>query len=208
MKMKITLFILLISSTLFAQNFEGKIAYKNTCRSKDPEWKKEYCQMIADSVQSYYHKDGDYKYISLSSGKWVLYKKSDNKLYNKGTKIYWTDAAINDDEILEIKINKNVLTVLGYKCDELILKCKNSVQKYYFNSVTAVNPKHFENHKSGNLYKIISITKAIPLKTIFIIEAQNFELETTATEIKRGKLTDKLFELPKDAELVEGKSSN
>lgn len=203
--MKITLLALLVSFTMFSQNFEGKIAYKNTCRSKSPDWKTEYCQMIADSAQAYYFKDGNYKYISLSSGKWTFFKKSDNKIYNKGAQIYWTDAATNEDEILEIQVNKNTLTVLGYRCDELIVKTKNSIQKYYFNPITAVDPKDFENHKQGNLNKIFAITKAIPLKTLFIIEAQNFELESTATEIRKGKLTNKLFELPKDEEIKPGK---
>lgn len=205
MKNKIALGLLLISTTLFSQNFEGKIAYKNTCHSTNPDWKKEYCQMVTDSAQAYYFKDGDYKYISLSSSKWSLYKKSNNTIYNKGAKIYSVDAAINEDEILDIQMNKNVLVVLGYPCDELVVKCKSSIQKYYFNPVTAVNPKDFENHKNGNLNRIISITKAIPLKTVFTIEAQNFELESTASEIKKGILTDKLFEVPKDEEIIESK---
>lgn len=201
-------FLAIVCSVLFMQSqqkFEGKIAYKNTCRSTNPDWKTEYCQMIADSAQAYYFKDGDYKYVSLSSGKWTFYKKSNNKIYNKGAEIYWTDAAANEEEILEIQVNKNKLVVMGYTCDELIVKTKSNIQKYYFNPVTAVDPKDFENHKQGNLNKIMAITKAIPLKTIFIIAAQNFELESIATEIRKGKLTDKLFELPKESEIIEGK---
>jgi len=205
MKKTITLFILLISAALFSQDFEGKIVYKNSCRSKNPDWKKEYCQMITDSSQVYYFKNGDYKYLDNNTAKWTLFKKSDNKIYTKADKIYWIDVASNEDEILDIQVNKKKLVVLGYECDELILKCKSSTQKYYFNSVTAINPKWFENHKHGNLNKIMAITKSIPLKTLFIIEDQNFELESTATEIKKGKVDDKLFELPKDVEIKEGK---
>jgi len=194
------LFLLLVSTTVFTQNFEGKIVYKNSCKSKNPEWKLEYCQMITDSLQVFYYKNGDYKYDTPNSNKWTSYINAENKVYTKPEKkdkAYFTDASKNDDEILETQLNPKAIKILGYDCDELVVKCKSSIQKYYFNSVTSVNPKLFEKHIYGNLNKIMAITKSIPLKEIFIFEEQDLELESLAVEIIKTEVMEDTFIIPK-----------
>ena len=57
----------------------------------------------------------------------------DNKIYNKmGTTetVYWNDASKNEDVVLKSELHKEVITILGYKCDELVLTCKSGTQKY------------------------------------------------------------------------------
>ena len=154
MKTTLLFFTLLLSIPLFSQNFEGFIVYKNTCKSAKPDWKKEYCQMITDSSHVYYFKNGDYKYVYKDPSKWTLFINKEQKMYTKATKIYRTDVSKNEDEILNIQINPKQLQVLGFECDELIIKCKNSTQKYYFNSVTKIDSKLMDKHQLGNLNKL------------------------------------------------------
>ncbi len=150
------------------------------------------------STQEYLIKGGDYK--STFNGtvvQWQLYLNKDNKLYTKMASpetAFWNDASIQGDEILKAEVTKGVTEILGYKCDEVILTCKSGVQKYYFNSKLAVDPKLFTNHKFGNWFDYLSKSNALPLKSI--VETAQFTMESVATEVKQMKLDASTFELP------------
>lgn len=195
---KIKFLLLLISFTSFSQNFEGEIIYSNTYTSKNLQLKDEQWSLMLGNTQNYLVKGGDYK--SITNGKlmqWQLYINKDNKLYNKMANsdiVYWNDASIQGDEVIKIEINNNVLEILGYKCDEIVLTCKSGVQKYYFNSKISIDPKVFINHKFGNWYDYLSKSNALPLK--MILENPQFTTISIATEIKPMKLEVNTFELP------------
>jgi hypothetical protein len=106
----------------------------------------------------------------------------------------WIDAGINPDSVISEVLNKGVIDILGYKCDELILNCKSGTQKYYFNSKLAIDSKLFVNHKYGNWYSFISKSNAVPLK--MEIDNAQFTATFTATEVKPEKLEASLFQLP------------
>ena len=207
MNFKLILFFLFFSTTSFSQNFEGEIIYKNECKSNKIGWKIEYCQMITDSIENYYYKNGNYKYSVPNNQTWTIYKKNENKIYTKTKKgiIYSNDANSNNDSITKITVNKKALQALGIICDELIIKSLGVIQKYYFSSKLSIDPKFYNNHKYGNLNKITSITKSIPLKTLFIIENQGLTLESTAIKINFRKIEDDFFLIPKGIELQEVK---
>lgn len=199
MKRTITFLLsILLTITAFGQNFEGKIVYKSTYQSKMPNLTDEQFTTMMGSTQEYYIKNGYYK--SLVNGsliQWQLYVNKDNKLYNKMSNsetILWNDGATNTDEILKVEINKGVVEILGYTCDELILTCKSGIQKYYFNSKLSVDAALYSNHKFGNWYYILSQSRSLPLKSI--IESEHFTLVSIATAIENMKLEDALFELP------------
>lgn len=191
----------IISLTSFGQAFEGKIAYKNTYKSKMPNVKDAQFTTMMGSKQEYFIKDGDYKSVANGSFfQWQLFVNKENKLYTKlanAETLIWNDAASNPDEILKVEVNKGVANVLGYLCDELVLTCKSGVQKYYFNAAIAVDANLFVNHKYGNWYAFVSNSNALPLQSI--IETPQFILESTATEVKEMKLEKAFFELPADA---------
>jgi hypothetical protein len=195
---KIKFLLLLISFTSFSQNFEGEIIYSNTYTSKNLQLKDEQLSLMLGNTQNYLVKGGDYK--SIANGKlmqWQLYINKDNKLYNKMANsdiVYWNDASIQGDEVIKIEINKNVVEILGYKCDEIVLTCKSGIQKYYFNSKISIDPKVFINHKFGNWYDYLSKSNALPLK--MILENPQFTTISIATEIKPMKLEVNTFELP------------
>ena len=197
---KLLVFALITFSTLtvFGQNFEGKITYSNTYKNKNPQMTDQQWLSMMGGTQEYYIKGGNYK--SVTDGtlmQWQLYVNSENKLYSKMSNsetVFWNDGLINTDSIISVELNKNVIEILGYKCDELILTCKSGIQKYYFNSILKVDVSLFENHKFGNWYAFLKESNSLPLK--MVIDNAQFTMEKIATEVKEMKLNEKDFQLP------------
>lgn len=196
----LTIILITINLNCFSQNFEGEITYSNSYKSNNPQLKDEQLNLMLGTIQNYLIKDGSYK--STVNGKlmqWQLYINKDNKLYNKMSNseiVFWNDGSVQGDEIIKVEINKNVVEVLGYKCDEIVFTCKSGIQKYYYNSKIAVDAKLFINHKFGNWYDFLSKSGALPLK--IIIENPQFTMTSIATEIKPLKLDAKDFMLSND----------
>lgn len=196
-----TLITFLFASALqfsYAQNFEGVIIYKTSYESKIPTMTSDQLAQMMGTRMEYTVKDGSYKTSTDGTFfQWQIYVTRDNKLYNKlasSETLFWNDGAINNDEFVKAEINRNVIEILGYRCDELIITCKNSVQKHYFNSTLAMNPKLFEHLKYGSWNEVISRTKAVPLK--MIVDLPQYKLECIATDVKPMKIENSLFELP------------
>ena len=187
--------------SLSAQNFEGKVTYQNTYTSKIPGVSDKSLGEKMGTLQEYYIRGGDYK--SVINGtflQWQLYINRDNKLYNKiggSETIFWYDGTKYDDSLLKVHLNKNFTTILGYKCDELTLTCKKSIQKYYFSPSLGVDTKLYVNHKFGNWYDYLKWANAVPLK--IIVQYKDFDMTCIATEVKPVKLTEKDFQLPANA---------
>jgi len=204
--MKAITFLLatLFAVTSFGQDFEGKIVYRNSIKSKLPNVSDEQFTSMLGSKQEYFIKGGDYKSVTNGSFvQWQLYINKDNKLYNKmanSEALLWNDGAVNTDEVLKSELNKDATEILGYKCDELVLTCKSGVQKYYFNSKLSLDPTQFINHKYGNWYEFVSRTKSLPLKSI--VDNSQFTLESIATEVEPMKLVKTLFELPENTKTL------
>lgn len=200
---KLLTICILAYTTSYGQTFEGKIVYHNTYKSKITNVTDEQFSSMMGNIQEYFIKGGNYK--SSTNGtflQWQLYINKDNKLYNKmsnSSSILWNDGAANPDAVIKTEMNKNVIEILGLKCDELILTCKSGIQKYYFSSTLKVDPKVYENHKFGNWSDFISKSGSLPLK--IIIDNAQFALECIATEIKPMRLDDKLFDLPADSKI-------
>ena len=200
----LTVIILLVTLThSFGQSFEGKLIFANTYRSKMPNVSDEQFNSMMGTMQEYYIKNGNYK--SSMNGtffQWQLYINKDNKLYSKmsnSPSVFWTDGEVNPDVVVKAEINKGVLEVLGYSCDELILTCKSGIQKYYFSNKLKVDAKQFEKHKFGNWSEVLSRTHALPLK--MIIESPQFILDCVATKVESISVDSKMFELPADAKI-------
>lgn len=201
--LKLLFILTLITTNTLAQDFEGKIIYQNSYKSKIPNISDQQFSSMMGTSQEYIIKDGNYK--STTNGtfaQWQLYIHKDNKLYNKMTNtatILWNDGATNSDEVIKAEVNKNAIEILGRKCDELILTCKSGVQKYYYNAELKVTPALFVNHKFGNWNQVMARTNSIPLR--ILIDNQQFTLECNAVEVQAKKLDAKLFELPAGSKL-------
>ncbi|WP_396632582.1 hypothetical protein [Maribacter sp. R86514] len=197
---RILVFVLITFSTLtvFGQNFEGKITYSNTYESQNPQMTDQQWQTMMGGTQEYFIKNGDYR--SVTNGtvmQWQIYVNSENRLYSKmanSETAIWNDGLINVDTISNVKLNKNVIKILGYDCDELILTCKSGIQKYYFNTSLKVNVSLFENHKFGNWYAFLKESNSLPLK--MIVNNAQFTMESIATEVTEMKINDSDLQLP------------
>lgn len=193
----VILFVLLFTLPVIAQTFEGKIAYSNVYKSKKWAMSDEKLNTMMGTRQEFYVKGGDYKSITNGTFQWTHYINKENKIYVKildNETIYWNDANKQDDKILKIEVNKNVIEILGYKCDEVIITTDSGTLKYYFNSIAAVDSKLFVNHKFGDWYDYLNAANAWPLK--IVIDNDKFSLVSIATEIKEMKLDSKAFLLP------------
>jgi hypothetical protein len=203
---RILLFVLITfsTSTVFGQTFEGKITYANTFKSQNPQMTDQQLQSMMGETQEYFIKNGDYK--NETNGtlmQWQLYVNSENKLFTKMTNseiVFWNDGLVNSDSILNVKLNKNVINILGYDCDELIFTCESGIQKYYFNSALKVNVSLFENHKLGNWYEYLKESKSLPLKIIMI--NSQFILESIATEVKEMTINENELKLPENQKIA------
>ena len=200
---RVLLLVFFSSVVCIAQNFEGKITYQNSFKSKIPNVTDEMFTEMMGSSWDYAIKGA--KYHTAANGtllQWQLYVPQDNKLYTKmsnSTSILWNDAAVNPDEVIKAEVNKNAATILGHSCDEVVLTCKSGVQKYYFSPKYKLDAKLFENHKYGNFYEFLSHAKAIPLK--IIIDNVQFSMESVATAIQAQKVDDQRFVLPANVPL-------
>jgi hypothetical protein len=194
--------LLLIAVQANAQNFEGKVIFKNSYKSKIPNVTDEQFTAMMGTSQEYLIKGGDYKMKTNGTlFQYQLYVNADNKLYNKmanSEKLLWNDGAINPDEVIKAEVNKNATTILGNSCDELVLTCKSGVQKYYYSSKYKIDAKLYEKHKFGNWHEFLSRANAVPLK--IVVDNPQFVIESIATEIIPMKLDSKEFELPAGAQ--------
>lgn len=153
---------------LFAQNFTGTIIYANTYTSKMRNVQSDQLTALMGTQMTYYVDGGSYRSdLNGTLMQWQLYVPTDNKLYTKmasNESVFWNDAAEANDEIISTEVHPGAATILGYKCDELVVNCKSGQQKYYFSSKLPMDPKLLTKHNYGNWAAIIAKTKAIPLK--------------------------------------------
>jgi len=194
----LTLCLVLTCFVASAQSFEGKIIYHNTYKSKQAAVDNQQLNGAMGNTETYYLKGGSYKTeVNGALVQWQLYVNRENKLYTKlatSPVILWNDASVKDDEVLSTELHRDAADILGYKCDELVLKCKSGIQKYYFSAQLPVDSKLFARHQYGNWYAYLSKANAVPLK--MVIENDRLSMESIAVEIKPMTLDNALFALP------------
>jgi len=202
MKASLLLTFLIFAATTLHAQFEGEIIYKNKYESRLPAVSDDQLTAMLGTETQYYIKGGNYKTVTNGSVlQWQLYVNKDNKLYNKfamSESLLWNDCSIDKDVPVKTEIKRKVVKILGYECDEIILKGEKVTQKHYFNSKLKIDAKAFAKNKIYSFDKYVELTHAIPLKSI--VELEQFTLETEAVEVKPMKLDDKFFELPPNAE--------
>jgi hypothetical protein len=203
--MKQKLITLLVISTIkisFAQNFEGRVTYKNIFESKlENVTAQKFSEMIG-SKQDYFIKNGNY--LSVTNGQLssvMLYNNINNIVYSKSSfsdTIACLDAFLEANKIVSSEITNTEEKVLGLKCKKLLMISSNgTTYTYYFNNKYKIDSKYFTKHNFNHWYLYLIKTGSLPLKTI--IENKQFKMTTIATEVNAIKLEDSKFALPKDA---------
>jgi hypothetical protein len=194
----ITLCLSLCCVMAFAQSFTGTVVYSNTYKSKLPQVTDAQFADMMGTVQTWYTNGTTYRQdLNGQLLQWQLYVPAENKLYTKmanSTDAIWNDAAENKDEVLSSEINRGVVEILGYKCDELVLHCKSGVQKYYFTTKLPLDAGAYAKHEFGNWREYLSKAPGVALKVI--VDSPQFTMESVATEVKPGTPDKALFVLP------------
>jgi hypothetical protein len=199
-------FLTTLSFVARSQNFEGKMVFRITVKSKIPGLPDERLSSMLGSSQDYYIKGGKYK--SQTNGQMItmqIYDPATNRLYNKrpnSDTLYWMDAGKNDDEVTSFEIKKNAESILGNPCDALILTTRTGTTIYYYNNKYGFDKTKFAAHKFGNWSFLAAKAGALPLKTV--IENKQFRMEMTAAEITPLTLTDAMFAIPSNTPLKMG----
>ena len=198
-KVFLSIIFILFFNNLFSQPFEGIITFKNTYKSKIKSMNSDQLNTLMGTKQDYYIKNSNY--ASLLNGAFIkkqIYLSSENRGYTitgQTDTAYWEDYKVNKDSMLTYQILLDKDTVLGIPCNLLIIQTKSSKAYYYYNSNNLViEPSKFKNHNYGNWYNVISITKCIPLKTIY--ENEQFQMVSIATKIEELAVDDAIFNLP------------
>lgn len=200
------LFITSLLSTLHTtESFEGKITYQVRYHSRIPNVSSDQLSEMMGTEQQFYYKAGNYRSaVNGTTMEYVLYIADSSKMYMKMANmdlLMWTDATKETDEILHTQLNKNIDTILGFVCDELIIKAKNSTHKYYFNTAFSINPTESFNHKASNWSAYLSASKALPLK--MIIETEQFIAESVAVQYKKEPLAASIIKIDPSLKIVQ-----
>jgi len=202
--MTIVCLTLFFSFSSSAQNFEGKIVYRNSYRSKLTNVSDTQFAVMMGSVNEYFIKGGDYK--SLWNGsilQWQVYTRSDNKIYTKmatSGAVLWKDAAEADAEIISSEFHPAAIDILGYRCDELVLTTSRGVHKYYFSKRLGADASLYTAHSFGGWNSYLSKAGALPLK--MVVESEQFTVTSTAVEVKDMPLDAAFFKLPAEMSLA------
>ncbi|PQJ10350.1 hypothetical protein CJD36_010255 [Flavipsychrobacter stenotrophus] len=206
--MKLLVLVLsLISFTGFAQNFEGKIVYKNTYNSRIPNVTAEQLATAAGATEEYYIKGNNYKIVLDGTYmKGVTYIGAENKAFTSlgiSDSLYWQDYSTYTDTPIKYEIKKDAAYVMGLLCDVIIITTQKSKISCYYNTKYAVNPELYKHHIDGHWYYIISKTNALPLKTI--TENQMLTIINTAVSVTPEKLNNKLFDVKDRTKLAKAR---
>ncbi len=197
--MKITFFIIvnLILTSCFSQQFEGKIVFQNSFQSKSRDTPSEYLNQLFGTKYTYQVKNENYKLNGNGELlQWQIYIAQENKLYTKlaaGDKLGIKDLDKYAKKVRNVEVNKKSAKILNCLCDEFIVYCKNSTQKYFIDSSLNINPEIFKNSKFNNQLAFLLKNKILPFK--MVIEDEIGICESTAIEIKQEKTDENIFEI-------------
>lgn len=196
-----TLLLLLLATTVFCQNFEGRIVYNCTYISKIPQVSNEQFTYMMGSEMDYMIKEGSYKIkMNGSYAQGQTYDNAGNRLYDKmanNDTLFWRDGSVNNDEIISAEETQNAEVILGYNCNKLVLTCKSGTYTYFYAPNLPLNVEAYSKHVYGNFYETIKRGNGIPLK--FIVDTPQFKSTNIAIKLKKQRLDAAEFQLPPNA---------
>jgi hypothetical protein len=202
--------VLLLSSFVHAQNFEGSITYQVQMHNPMPDmipdsvWQAQVQETFGDKsgmTQKYFYKGKQYMSMidmGVQNG-FQVYNPKDRLIYSwqkDSTEAITLDSRKYIDELVSIKSIEAPDTVMGIPCKAIVVESKMTKITLWYNSdYFKVDESLFKGHKYGHWEAIIKKTKCLPLK----METKGFvvHMVQTMVDYKEQKLDDKLFELPK-----------
>ncbi len=207
-KIFILFFVLTFSG--FAQNFEGKIRYDVKITGDMAA----QLQPMMPSQYIWYIKDGKYAFMQEGGMAAAMIGSKVIINPNTGDSYFVNDAqktileisgeeAKKSQEENNVKVQVNDLgkyeTVSGHKCKKykVVISSNQGDQTQWLwvaEDIKVTPPKENVSASSGFMYKEL---KGFPLKIVQEIKDYGITMHITASEVKKEKLDDKIFELPK-----------
>ncbi len=185
----------LIALNCFSQQFEGKITYQNAYQSKEENTPSEYLTQLFGNNHIVEIKNENYRLSA--NGKLLQYQifvAIKNKLYTKlaaGEKLGIKDLKKAEEKVKSVEVNRKSTEILKKICDEFIVYCKNSTQKYFIDSSLNINPEIFITKNFNYQLAFLLKNKILPLK--MIIEDNMGICDSTAIDIKEEKIDENIF---------------
>jgi hypothetical protein len=204
--MKKFAFLIILSFLTFnaiAQNFEGRILYKNSFFLPNGQDITASASKIMGTEQDYYINARHYK--SIMNGQMMtmqLYRSDENKYYsvdgNNIAKSY--DGSAETGEILKVEQLDGTFDILGRKCKGVVLIKDSSKTTYYYDETLKVDIETFAKHKFGNWIDYLKASGgALPLA--FTVENPQYVWKAEAIKVEPMKLEDSAFNLPQGAKI-------
>jgi hypothetical protein len=188
--------------------FEGKVVFKYEFTFLQNTERAKYMGKMSPNNSVFYFKEGNFvdkpdKGPSIED----IYLHAQNKMFTKkdhSDTLFWFDCGKPGRKVLDFKITPKKETILGIKCDELIVFFENLTISYYYNSDTLkVNPDWYKDFTYANKDFVTTKMGAIYLKCK--IERPDYISIGTATAITYEKISTSLFEISPKTILVEDK---
>lgn len=204
--MKKLVFLLAFSLSalsVIAQNFEGRILYKNSFFLPNGQDVTASATKMMGAEQDYYINARHYK--SLMNGQMMtmqLYRSDENKYYtvdgNNTAQSF--DGSTESGKITKIEKLDGTFDILGRKCKGIVLTGNTSKTTYYYDESMKVNIDTFSKHKFGNWIDYLQASGgALPLA--FIVENPQYTWKSEAVKVEPMKLDDSEFALPKGVKM-------
>ena len=197
MKKTIILLINIFALNCFGQQFEGKIVFENSYKSKIENTPSEYLTQLFGNNHIVEIKNENYKLSG--NGKLLQYQlflALENKLYTKlaaGETLGIKDLKKTEEKVKNVEVNRNSTEILTKICDEFIVFCKNSTQRYFIESSLNISPELFKTKNFNYQLAFLVKNKIIPLK--MIIEDNMGICESVAVEFKEEKIDENTFKI-------------
>lgn len=192
--------LLIPSSNILAQHFEGKVTYtselKNTDSSGIPDTLFDLMYKDAPVVNyTYYYKKNNYKSVSEEGLKSVqIYEPMENRIYyykEGGEFAFYSD----DGEVTGIEKLDKTETILGMECNAIKIRTGNSEVTFFYHSSYKIEGSRF--NETGAWEKYLNIVGSVPLKYIIKGNGAPHAIVLTAISVKEEKLADDFFRIPK-----------
>lgn len=195
------LFFILLSLKSYSQ-FEGRIVYKQTYKSDNPDLTSEVLSQFLGDTHEYYVDGANYASLvnGMAESKSVHFPVSKEiiRYYPNGDSIVVVNILNPDSELIEAKLTDGSEKVLSWDCKSMVMNTSQTNQTYYYSDELKLKSKLFKDHKYGNYDTYTKLTGALPLKYVMVFP--EFTITGTAVSVEEMELSDSFFEelIPKD----------
>ena len=201
----IVLSVVLFNSEALAENFVGKILYKNSFTDlKGNDITSRLAPVLG--LEQHYFTDGEnYKALDEKNNWLQLFLGKSNSYYffsaNKSAQKIDV-SAISPQKIKIIKLDQTE-KIAGYNCNLLQVEKEDSTTIYYYSSSVKIDPKLFANHYLGEWNQYLEASEgALALKFVIANHKAKYIWQAVATQVTKLKLTRKDFEFPGEYKLT------